>query len=1732
MFQLEGYTIQKKIYESGHSQVFRGRRKCDGLPIVIKAPSSDNFSVRENLRYQNEYSLLASLQLSRIIRVHNLVQYRSGFAIIEEDYGACDLNQWLNEKSMAPSKFLTVAIQMVEGLAQMHGQGVIHKDINPANVLIHPETMEVKLTDFGLSTLIGVETLEACAPNLIEGTLPFVSPEQTGRMNRAVDYRTDLYSLGACYYRMLIGTPPFVSDDPLEMVHCHIARLPVSPAALNASIPPALSNLVMKLLEKKAEDRYQSANGLLQDLLALQTAMRAGELLPELELGRNDVSSKFQVAHHLYGRDQETRQLLEAFDRVAAGRSELLLVGGYSGIGKTSLVNEVQKSLVRQRGYFIAGKHDQFQRDIPFSALIQAFRRLVSQLLTEREEQIRYWREELSAALGNNARVIIDVIPNVEWIMGPQPPVPELGATEAQNRFSRSFQQFIAVFARPEHPLVVFLDDLQWADAPSLALMDLLCANPDSHNLLIIGAYRDNEVSASHPLTLTLNHIRDEGAAVQTILLGPLSPGDLNQMTADTLHQLPTNTQELSKLLLEKTGGNPFFVTQFLKEIHDQGWFRMDLASGRWQWEMAQIEAAGMTDNVVDLMTGKIARMSRLTQQALKIAACIGNRFELALLAEIQDRSEIDTGSDLWEAIQEGLVLTHKTEFRFLHDRVQQAAYSLIAQAEIGPLHLNIGRQLRQRTSQEELDERIFDIVGHLNAASALINDPDERFQCSLLNLQAGRKAKASTAYESARQHFQVSVDLLGADCWSVHDRHTMDIIRERADVAYLLGRFAEAEADLDDAMTHAANRYAQADIYLQKIIQYNQLGKYNDLVDVARTALSLFGVILPNQNDEVGLQADFERQIAEYSSLLNQRSIADLIELDDVTDHEQDSIIRLMAILTDGTYIAIPSLFPHVVMEVVNRSMRYGHNAMSAIGFAWATVLIVRQFGNYQDAYALGTLAMRLIERYPNPRIRAQVTFLYAVCALHWVKPLETQIEVYHQAYRYGIENGNLVFAGYARTMIPKTTLAALTVEKALEECAISLEFYANSGSPFLMSERFCQLFLQRLQGDGQNPTSLSTDEIDENTWLEHWQQPATLFGHGLAYFLNFKLQLLYLFGEWRTAWDFANAHADWMQYIPILYETTVFTFYRALAGVSIYEQADMAEQKVIVRTLDEAIAEFTVWTANCPDNYAWQEQLLRAEQARIGRRPKDALSGYGQAAALARQYHRPSGQALSQERAGRLHLHLDQRKRAKSELEEAVFHYYQWGATGKAQALNQEFAGLLSSAPLARPASTSSNNPGSTIISTYRLDLETVLKASLALSSEIQIDSLLQELMGIFIENAGAERGYLLMPSMEETEHWIIAAQASVLDKNTRLEHIPLETATTVCEAVIRYVILTRQSLKLDDARQDSAFGRDPYVQRQGVRSVLCLPLLAHNQLKAVLYLENNQLDGAFVPGHIEILTMLSAQAAIAIENAQLYENLERQVAERTRELSASLDQVQKQQEELAQFNGQLQTINEQLAHHNEEQDRFLSMLSHELKTPLAVIRMSLGTGESIADGSRARLIRAVSDINAIVERCLQTDRLEHGRIDVTQTACNPGEILRQIILASSEPERIRFEALPLPDCVTDAQLLSVILANLIDNALKYSPTDTPVNIGAEPAAQAGQDGLSIVVANRSGAAGMPDPQQVFNRYYRSPGAHGRTGSGLGLHIAEGFARMLGGKLSYLPEADAVKFALWIPL
>lgn len=1477
MISLAGFQVGELLYQGPNSQVFRARREGDGLSVVIKVPSTPDISIRENLRFQHEYDLLSTLDLPRVIKVHDLVQYRSSFAIIEEDYGALDLDAHLGGRILDTAGFLDVAVQMAESLAQLHAQRIIHKDVHLGNFLIHPGTGEVKLTDFGMSSLIEGEVQEPGNPDQIEGSLAYISPEQTGRMNRGVDSRSDLYSLGVCFYKMLTGELPFRSRDPMQLLHAHIARKPSRPKDLNAFVPHALSELTMRLLEKRAEDRYQSATGLARDLEAMRAAAVNGNSLADMQLARWDISCQFQVSQKIYGRDKEIQLLLDSFERMALGGAELLLVGGYSGIGKTALVNEVHKGLTRQRGRYISGKHDQFQRDIPFSAFIQAFRQLANQILSEPEAQVGRWRTDLLSALGNNAQVVMDVIPELELILGGQPPVPELGPSEAQNRFIMCMQRFIGVFARREHPLVIFLDDLQWADAPSLQLLWTLASQARTPFLLLLGAYRDNEVFPGHPLLLTVNRLLDSGVTVQTVSLTPLGYTDLRQLAADTLRRTPAEVDELTRLIEEKTGGNPFFVSQMLKELHVRGVFRLDPGSGGWLWDMAGIRAMQLSDNVVDLMAGRIGRLDLRTRQVLRLAACIGNRFELSMLAAVREQSVEDTSESLWEALRTGLLIPAGSTFRFLHDRVQQAAYSLIPQEDLAPLHLRIGRLLLRHVGQTHLDEAIFDVASHFNAALDLVADQDERMMLFHLNMRAGRKAKASTAYEPALRHFDIAASLLPANAWRTHPDIMLDVVREKADVAYLLGDFTLADGLLDEALAQTRDRFEKVEIFIQKLTQYNQLGKYNEMMDRARGALSLFGLTFPQADDAPGLKTRFAALIKDYTALLGPQPIKDLIHVPNVADPEQDSIIRLMAILTDGAYIAVPTLFPILVLEVVTRSMRHGHNALSAIGFAWVTVVIVQERQDYRSAFELGTLAMQLIERFPNPRIRAQITFLYAVCAMHWFLPLEEQIEMYKRAYQYGIENGNLVFAGYARTMIPKTVLAAGSVDKALEESAISLAFYEKRGSPFLLSEQFCNLFLLNLKGERPDPVSLSTQEIDENACLKRWQTPETLFGHGLAYFLTSKLQLLFLFGEVREAWRVAQAHADWMRYIPILYETTVFSFYRAMAAASLLAEATPDERAAMAACFQASLAEFAVWARNCPDNFAWQERLLRAEEARLAGRAQEALDLFEQAATIARKYEQPQGVALSRERAQQVHHALGDLDSARAFLEDASFNYYRWGAHAKVlrlrEALDRRTATVSQPAVFSQAASFGSQSDLQPNSLSNFIDIGSLLKATQAISREIRLASLLQVIMTSVIENAGAEQGFLLLPDERD---WSVAAMATVEQSVPAQENSPLEGSLLVSEAIVRYVVRSRLEVVLHDAGQHPTFRQDPHVLRRNVRSVMCVPLLAQNRLSGVLYLENNLYPGVFAVERTQIVKTLSTQAAISIENAKLYGSL----------------------------------------------------------------------------------------------------------------------------------------------------------------------------------------------------------------------------------------------------------------
>ncbi|MGB9282786.1 MAG: AAA family ATPase, partial [Candidatus Sulfotelmatobacter sp.] len=625
-------------------------------------------------------------------------------------------------------QFLRLAVALAGAIGQLHGRGLIHKDIKPPNVLVDSATGQVRLTGFGIASRVPRERQAPEPPEFIAGTLAYMAPEQTGRVNRSIDSRSDLYSLGVTLYEMLTGSLPFSASDPMEWVHCHIARQPATPSERIRNIPEAISAITMKLLAKTVEERYQTAAGVERDLLHCLSQWESRGSIDVFALGAQDTPDCLMIPERLYGRDREVDALLTAFDRiVAGGRPELVLVSGYSGIGKSAVVNELHKPLVPPRGLFASGKFDQYKRDIPYATLAQAFQSLVRPLLSKGEDELRKWREALGGALEPNGLLIVDLVPELKHVIGEQPPVPELPPSEAQRRFHLVFRRFIGVFARPEHPLALFLDDLQWLDAATLDLLEDLLTRDDLRHLLLIGAYRDNEVSPTHPLMRKLDAIRQAGATLEDIVLAPLGQDDLRQMLVDSLHCEPGRAAPLAKLIHEKTTGNPFFAIQFISTLAEEGLLSFDYGQGRWGWDLDRIYAKGYTDNVVELMVGKLNRLPVDTQEALKQFACMGNSAEFDMLSMAYEKSIEELHQRLWEAVRIGLIFRSDDSYRFLHDRVQEAAYSLIPEKMRSGAHLRIGMLLAAHTPETKREEAIFEIVNQLNRGSHLLSSVEDR---------------------------------------------------------------------------------------------------------------------------------------------------------------------------------------------------------------------------------------------------------------------------------------------------------------------------------------------------------------------------------------------------------------------------------------------------------------------------------------------------------------------------------------------------------------------------------------------------------------------------------------------------------------------------------------------------------------------------------------------------------------------------------------------------------------------------------------------------------------------------------------------------------------------------------------------------------------------------------------------------------------------------------------------
>ncbi|MGF1933647.1 MAG: protein kinase domain-containing protein [Nostoc sp. ChiQUE02] len=1526
MLEIPEYQIWTKIHESANSRVYRGIRERDHLPVIFKILKKDYPTPEEITRYKLEYEITRSLSLEGVIQAYSLQQYQSTFAIVLEDFGGESLTKIIATRSFSLIEFLKLAVQIAESISEIHTANIIHKDINPSNIVFNPETQQLKIIDFGISTVRSRETLTLKNPTVLEGTLAYISPEQTGRMNRSLDYRTDFYSLGVTFYQLLTHQLPFASSDALELIHYHLALEPVPPHVIDPEIPMIVSEIVLKLLAKTAQERYQSAWGIKTDLeQCLIQLQHTGRIEPFL-LAQQDISDKFHIPEKLYGREREVETLLAAFARVAGKRVnrensislhprselfsaqvELMLIAGYSGIGKSVLVQEIYKPITQERGYFIAGKFDQYQRNIPYFAIAQAFGSFIKQLLTEDEVQLCQWRENLLAALASNSRVITQVIPALELIVGNQPEVPVLPPTEAQNRFNQVFQNFIHVFTQSEHPLVIFLDDLQWVDNASLKLIQLLTTATEGQSFLLLGAYRDNEVNATHPLIQMVEEIRQGGGVVNQLSLSALSLPDINQVIADTLRCQPQDSLPLAELVRLKTGGNPFFINEFLKSLYTEGLLKFDRQRKKWQWSIEQIQNRGITDNIVDLMAGKIQKLNEKTQQVLQLSACIGNCFDLETLAFAAQLSQRETAQTLGVAIAEGLILpmsnAYKSveldvplpsrppiEYKFAHDRIQQAAYSLIPEVEQRKTHWQVGQCLLQMTSPEQLQYKIFDITNQLNLGRKLIETQSEQDNLSWLNFMAGEKAKASAAYDAALQYLQTGLDLLTTDSWQTNYDLTLALYSATAEAAYLSGNFEQVEQLFQQVLDHAKTLLASLKVYDVKIQTYVAQSKLLEAIQISLHLLKQLGVHLPIQPTF----EDVQQALSETASKLANRRIEDLVDLPIMSEPEVLAAMQLLTSMCASAYLAVPPLFLVIVLKMVDLLVEYGNMMLAPFAYAAYGIILCGVVFEIDAGYEFGQLALSLLERLDAKPIQARTLFPVSDQINVWKTHVKESLKPLQDCYHVGIEQGDLEFAGYAAMHFCGYSFV---VGQPLAELQLHLTSYAQAVKQIKHSAgihfvEICWQTVLNLIQEVPAPSILSGLAYDEATRLPQMQQ--TNFHGGLFYFYLNKLFLCYLFGDVNQAIANAVLAQEYLSAMAGSALVAMFRFYNSLCRLAVYSDTDAATQSELLEQVAENQAKMQNWAYHAPMNYLHKWHLVEAERHRVLGQVLEAMDAYDRAIALARENEYLQEEALANELAAKFYLANHRMTIAKAYMQEARYVYLRWGATAKVQDLEKQYPQLLELRS-ERTGTRQLDTTQSTSSKLEALDLETVLKASQAIASEILLDKLLAKLMTILIENAGAQTGYLILPTQDE---WRIEAMGTIGNEQVAvLQSIPLESISAdstpyLPTALINYVARTQESIVLDNAAQFGNFQYEPWIVQHQSKSILCAPLLNQRKLTGIVLLENNLTTGTFTPERIEILRLLSTQAAISIDNARLLkqqaelnQSLRAEIAERQR-------------------------------------------------------------------------------------------------------------------------------------------------------------------------------------------------------------------------------------------------------
>ncbi|GAA4416133.1 AAA family ATPase [Nibrella viscosa] len=1481
------YQNKKPKFRAENTVFYEAIEDSTQQKVFVQEIEDSYYSLDELVSLKNDYEITHDLPVTGVLKSLELVKMQHSIALVKEYFNGIPLSEFITDRRLPITDCLTIGIEMARVIEQIHAQQIIHKGINPANFIIDPDTLQLRLFNFSTATLLHKEQVEINRFERVKGSLFYISPEQTGRMNRSVDYRTDLYSLGVTLYHLFCGQLPFRYQQVTELVHAHLAKQPEELCILNPNIPYPLSAIVMKLLAKNAEDRYQSAKSLKSDLQQCLHLYQQTGAITAFVPGKDELSSTFSISEKLYGRRQEIQQLNDMLDKARNGSVELMLIAGYSGVGKTRLINEIHKPIAKENGYFTSGKFDQYNRNNPYSAIANAFGSLIRQFLTESPAEFTNWQKTVAAALDGDGQVLIDVIPELELLIGKQQSALKLGFSETQDRFFKLFTRFIQAIATEANPLVVFIDDLQWADSGSLELLYTLLTEPELRHVLLIGAYRDNEVTPitpSHPLMLMLERLSGIRKAVITLTLNELNKEEVNQLIADSLHREAESTYELTAQVMKKTGGNPFFINQFLLKLVQEDLIYFDSTIGTWQWNLGGISSMNITDNVVDLVVTKIQTLSSATQHVLKLASCIGNRFDLDTLSLISEKEKFRVTRLLWEAIKEELLTpvnqrsqhfndqlwveldvkdySGNAVFKFSHDRIQQAAYSLIANNEKKITHLHIGRLLRRNLDPKKLNDTVFDVVVHFNSAADLITDREERIAVAQLNYIAAERAKNANSYQPALLYYRTGMAFISqADAPALYS----DFLIARSECEYFCGNYAAAEETFDAAFSNAHDDLGKAEILARKMQLYENTSRHTEAIRTALKGLNLLGIHLPEKPGTISITVE----LLKVKYFLRNKSIDDLKDAPNLTSPKLILAMKILMNLWGPAYLHNQNLLALSILRMVNISARFGNSPPSALAYSFYGFVCCAQLNDIKNGYDYGKLGLWLNEKFDDKTLRSKVYVIYGGCIAHWHDNFNDTLDYLRKAHEVGIEANDLIYAGYALNFLTKNQFLGGedldTVYGSMKRCLhFGRQVYHLTTLHHLLVEarQICALM-----GIPEDPavfmdsTNVSTHMEQLIAFAEKDGVPLPLTAHYI-----YQAELCYLFGEYEQALAYFEKGEKSIASMLGLVEEARLSFFLSLTLLALCRENKITQKEALGKVKAHQ-KRMRKWADNAKGNFKAKYLLVAAEEAAIRNQFANASHLFREAKAAAETSNIIQDIALINEQAGTFYKQQGLDEIGNSLLGEAIINYMHWGAKAKANQLKAKYPQKAVLTPTSLP----SIADAFPITSTSSIDLQSIFKAATVISGEVVFEKLLEKLLRIVLENAGAETGIIIL---EKNGSLVAVAESSIeLETVTHLDDIPVNRIENLPQSIVQFVYHTLETLIVSNAHNDMRFAKDPYLNAKKPKSILCQPILQHGNVIAIIYLENNLAVDVFTPARFEVLKLLSGQIAVSVQNALLY-------------------------------------------------------------------------------------------------------------------------------------------------------------------------------------------------------------------------------------------------------------------